>query len=147
MIYWIIIKNYLKIQLTRKWQKKWVEMGIYCFDRKDRSRPVFTIDTPPPYPSGNFHMGNVLNWTYIDALARYKRMLGYNVLFPQGWDCHGLPTEVQTEEAYKIKKDYLEVLVKSQKTIYHVDDTWENYDKISKRISERFEEWKSITKS
>ena len=45
------------------------------------------------------------------------------------------------------KKDYLEVLVKSQKTIYHVDDTWENYDKISKRISERFEEWKSITKS
>jgi hypothetical protein len=43
------------------------------------------------------------------------------------------------------KKDYNEVLVKSQKTIYHVEDTWENYDKISKRMSERFEEWKSIT--
>jgi hypothetical protein len=44
------------------------------------------------------------------------------------------------------KKDYTEVLVKSHKTIYHVDDTWENYNKISKRISERYEEWLSITK-
>ena len=43
------------------------------------------------------------------------------------------------------KKDYNEVLVKSHKTIYHVEDTWENFEKISKRISERFEEWRSIT--
>ncbi|MCK4884523.1 valine--tRNA ligase, partial [Candidatus Bathyarchaeota archaeon] len=52
----------------------------------------------------DFHMGNVLNWTYFDIVARYKRMRGYNVLFPQGWDCHGLPTEVKAEEIYKIKK-------------------------------------------
>jgi valyl-tRNA synthetase len=97
-------KKFNLLEIEEKWQQKWVEMGIYCFDRKDSNRPAFTIDTPPPYPSGNFHMGNVLNWTYIDALARYKRMRGYNVLFPQGWDCHGLPTEVQAEETYKIKK-------------------------------------------
>ncbi len=98
------LKKFNLLEIEERWQQKWVEMGIYRFDRKDKSRPVFTIDTPPPYPSGNFHMGNVLNWTYIDALARYKRMRGYNVLFPQGWDCHGLPTEVQAEEAYNIKK-------------------------------------------
>ncbi len=92
------------LEIEEEWQEKWEEMGIYFFDRKGTTRPVFTIDTPPPYPSGNFHMGNVLNWTYIDALARYKRMRGYNVLFPQGWDCHGLPTEVQAEESYNIKK-------------------------------------------
>lgn len=91
------------LAIEEKWQKDWEEMGIYRFNRED-SRPSFTIDTPPPYPSGNFHMGNVLNWTYIDTLARYKRMRGYNVLFPQGWDCHGLPTEVKTEEIHKIKK-------------------------------------------
>jgi valyl-tRNA synthetase len=90
--------------IEERWQKRWEEMGIFRFDRKDRKRPVFSIDTPPPYPSGDFHMGNVLNWTYFDMVARYKRMRGFNVLFPQGWDCHGLPTEVETEEFYKIKK-------------------------------------------
>ena len=96
-------KKFKLLAIEEKWQQKWEEMGIYHFDRNDSS-PSFTIDTPPPYPSGNFHMGNVLNWTYIDTLARYKRLLGYNVLFPQGWDCHGLPTEVKTEEIHKIKK-------------------------------------------
>lgn len=45
-----------------------------------------------------------MNWVYMDVIARYKRMKGYNVLFPQGWDCHGLPTEVKVEETYNIKK-------------------------------------------
>jgi valyl-tRNA synthetase len=97
-------KKFNLLMIEEKWQQNWEEMGIYRFNRTDDPRPVFTIDTPPPYPSGDFHMGNVLNWTYIDALARYKRMRGYNVLFPQGWDCHGLPTEVKAEEIYKIKK-------------------------------------------
>ena len=44
-------------------------------------------------------MGNVLNWTYFDMVARYKRMQGFNVLFPQGWDCHGLGIEIQVEKA------------------------------------------------
>ena len=94
--------NFLEIE--QKWQRKWEDLGIYHFDWNAQSRPVFTIDTPPPYPSGDFHMGNALNHTYFDTLARYKRMRGYNVLFPQGFDCHGLPTEVETEEHYNIKK-------------------------------------------
>jgi valyl-tRNA synthetase len=92
------------LKIEEKWQKKWEEMGVYHFDWKDRKRPTYVIDTPPPYPSGDFHMGNVLNWTYFDIVARYKRMRGYNVYFPQGWDCHGLPTEVETEEHYGIRK-------------------------------------------
>lgn len=71
------------------------------------TRPTYSIDTPPPYPSGDFHVGNALNWSYIDFVARYHRMRGYNVHFPQGWDCHGLPTEVRAEKTFKIRKNDL----------------------------------------
>ena len=90
--------------MEEKWQKVWEEEGINRYDWDDREKPVYSIDTPPPYPSGDFHMGNFLNWTYFDVRARYKRMTGHNVLFPQGWDCHGLPTEVAVEKAKKMRK-------------------------------------------
>ena len=88
----------------RKWQSKWEEMKINQYDWNDKTKTPFTIDTPPPYPSGELHMGNVLNWTYFDIVARFKRMQGYNVLFPQGWDCHGLGIEIQVEKANNIRK-------------------------------------------
>ena len=95
------------LDLEEKWERSWEENRTYCYDWDDESRPRFSIDTPPPYPSGDFHMGNVLNWTYFDIVARYKRMRGYNVHFPQGWDCHGLPTEVAVEKAYSIRRSDL----------------------------------------
>jgi len=97
-------KEYNFIELERKWQSKWEEMDINRYDWNDNSRPRYSIDTPPPYPSGELHMGNVLNWTYFDIVARYRRMCGYNVLFPQGWDCHGLGIEIQVEKARNIRK-------------------------------------------
>ncbi|MEM1660009.1 MAG: valine--tRNA ligase [Candidatus Bathyarchaeia archaeon] len=100
----VLPREFDVIAIERKWQKFWEDTKLYQFDWNDFSRPVFTIDTPPPYPSGEFHMGNVLNWTYFDIVARYKRMRGYNVLFPQGWDCHGLGIEVQVEKEHKIRK-------------------------------------------
>lgn len=87
-----------------KWQKWWQERGIYNFDPKDSTRPTYSIDTPPPYPSGELHVGNALNWCYFDFVARYKRMKGHNVHFPQGWDCNGLPTEVNAEKTFKVRK-------------------------------------------
>ena len=100
----VLPKDYNPKAVEPKWQEFWEREGIYRFDWEDRERPVFAIDTPPPYPSGEFHMGNVLNWTYFDVVARYKRMRGYNVHFPQGWDCHGLPTEVRVEQKHGITK-------------------------------------------
>jgi valyl-tRNA synthetase len=92
------------LAIEKKWQTAWEEKGIYHFDWKDKRRPVFSVDTPPPYPSGDFHMGNLLNWTYFDMVARFKRMNGFNVHFPQGWDCHGLGIEVQVERENRIRK-------------------------------------------
>lgn len=92
--------------IEAKWRNWWEEKKIYAFNRHDRERPTFSIDTPPPYPSGELHVGNALNFAYIDFVARYKRMRGYNVLFPMGWDCHGLPTEVRVERTLgKTKKE------------------------------------------
>jgi valyl-tRNA synthetase len=97
-------KEYNFAEIERKWQQKWEEMGIYHYNWNDKKRVPYSIDTPPPYPSGELHMGNVLNWTYFDMVARYKRMQGFNVLFPQGWDCHGLGIEIQVEKEHNIRK-------------------------------------------
>lgn len=97
-------KEYIPHEIEKKWKETW-DMSMYHFDWKDNKKPQFIIDTPPPYPTGNFHIGNSLNWCYIDFIARYKRMCGYNVMFPQGWDCHGLPTEVKVEEIHGITKN------------------------------------------
>ncbi len=87
-----------------KWQIKWEEGQVNKFIG-DGTRPRYIIDTPPPYPTGSIHIGHVLNWTFIDIIARFMRMKGYDVLFPQGWDCHGLPTEVKVEEIHNIRKN------------------------------------------
>src|SRR3989337_1805849 len=92
------------VEIERQWQSKWEEMVIYRYDWNDTERVPFSMDTPPPYASGELHMGNVLNWTYFDMVARYKRMRGFNVLFPQGWDCHGLSIEVQVEKQHGLRK-------------------------------------------
>jgi valyl-tRNA synthetase len=86
------------------WQDKWEETHINRFIG-DGTRPRYIIDTPPPYPTGSIHIGHVLNWTFIDIIARFMRMKGFDVMFPQGWDCHGLPTEVKVEEIHNIRKN------------------------------------------
>ena len=95
--------SYNHKEIEEKWQRFWEENQIYKFDWNNLEK-AYIIDTPPPYPTGEIHLGHVLNWVYIDIVARYKRMRGFNVLFPQGWDCHGLPTEVKVEEKYNIRK-------------------------------------------
>ncbi|KKG05363.1 valyl-tRNA synthetase [Methanosarcina mazei] len=99
-----IPKEYNANEVEKKWMEKW-NLSMYHFNWGEDTRPQYIIDTPPPYPTGNFHIGNALNWCYIDFVARYKRMRGYNVMFPQGWDCHGLPTEVKVEETHGITKN------------------------------------------
>lgn len=87
-------------ELEPKWQKRWVELGAHSFDPRDSKRPVYSMDTPPPFTSGDFHMGHVLSYAYFDIAARYKRLRGFNVYYPQGWDCQGFPTEVKVEAKY-----------------------------------------------
>ncbi|MFC3478048.1 valine--tRNA ligase [Halobacterium litoreum] len=89
--------------IEQRWQTEWQDSDVYEFDPSD-SDTQYVIDTPPPYPSGNLHLGHALGWSYIDFVARYHRLQGDAVLFPQGWDCHGLPTEVKVEEVNDIHR-------------------------------------------
>lgn len=122
--------KYDQLQFDPHAQQKWESEGTYQFD-KDAPGELFSIDTPPPTVSGTLHIGHIFSYTQTDIIARYKRLMGYNVFYPFGFDDNGLPTERFVEKEKKVtgysmkRSEFIRLcLEQSQESIKEFTSLW-----------------------
>jgi leucyl-tRNA synthetase len=132
--------DFLKIE--KKWQKKWEKEGIFEADA-DKKRKKFFITFPYPYMNAIPHIGHFYSLMRAEVFARYKRLKGYNVLFPQGWHCTGSPIVAAAERIEEGEEKQITSLKKqgfSKKEIEKLKNPV-NWTKIFPKI------WASVYKS
>jgi len=123
-----------------------INRKIFDFSLDD-PKPVYSIDTPPPYLNRPVHIGQATTYAIMDMIARYKRMQGFKVIFPLGLDRNGLPIEMEAEKRYKVsvlttpREEYIskcrelleEYSGETQKSFRQIGisfSSWDNYEKI-----------------
>ncbi|MCK5113011.1 MAG: class I tRNA ligase family protein, partial [Thermoplasmatales archaeon] len=159
-------KNYDYVNIEKKWQQKWFDAEINIASRKKQKK--FFIHFAYPGVSGYLHVGHMRGFTYCDIIARYKRMTGYDVLFPAGFHASGIPSvgfakkiERNDEETIELLKkngctdDFIKKLADPKEVVnyfsgVYVSDYWKkfgfliDYTRLMNTISEgykRFIEW------
>jgi isoleucyl-tRNA synthetase len=98
-----------------KWVKEWQDKKIYQRIRKaSANRPKFILHDGPPYANGDIHIGHAVNKILKDMIVKARNMAGFDAQYVPGWDCHGMPIEIQIEKQYGKNLPTAEVLAKSR---------------------------------
>jgi len=107
-------ERYNPFEKEKYWQEFWEKERIYEFN-PEQSGHLYTVDTPPPTISGALHLGHIFSYVQAEAVVRFKRMAGYNIRYPMGFDNNGLPTErlVEKENGVRGQDMKLDEFVKS----------------------------------
>jgi len=91
----------------------WEEKGVYAeIQERNKTRPHYILHDGPPYANGHIHIGHALNKILKDIIVKYKSMKGFYAPYVPGWDCHGLPIELQVDKNLGDRKDKLDILEK-----------------------------------
>lgn len=92
-------------EIEERWKAFWVTEKVFSFDATSKA-PLYVVDTPPPYVSADhLHAGHIMSYAQAEFIVRYKRMRGFNVYYPMGFDDNGLPTERFIEKKYNVDKN------------------------------------------
>lgn len=115
-------KKYNAQEKEEKWLNYWKDNNIYEF--KLDKRKIYSIDTPPPTVNGKIHIGHIFSYSQAEMVARYKRLRGYNIFYPFGFDDNGLPSErlVEKEQGKKAHEIGREAF---SKLCYNTTDKYE----------------------
>lgn len=130
MILMQLPKNYNFQKREKYWQEYWKKNKIYRFQAKSK-KPVFSVDTPPPYVSAeHLHVGHIMSYAQAEFVVRFKRMQGFNIFYPMGFDDNGLPTERFVEKKYNLDKSKISRKNFIKKCLRETKLGAENYKKL-----------------
>ena len=120
-------KNYNHLEVEKRIVSNWEDNKIYYGINLDNKK-LFSIDTPPPTASGYLHIGHVFSYSHQDIIARFKRMSGFEIFYPMGWDDNGLPTERRVQDYFNVRCD------PDEKSVENIQEFVEKIDKKSNPV-------------
>lgn len=134
------MKKYIPAQFEAKWQKKWVDDQLYKTDLSKSKNKFYNL-VELPYTSGDLHMGHWFTFTQGDIVARFKRMGGYNVLFPNGYDTFGLPAENAAIRNKMHPRDWTYANIKRMRQQFNTMGVSIDFDKTAVTCEPEYYKW------